>query len=267
MHPILLQNNFFTIHTFAIFIAIAILTSYYSLIKLAIKNNLKLNFFTQHSWKIILIAVIGGRIMNIILNYQSYFYEISTDAFFNLFAIWDKGINLWSAILAGLVYFHFLCKKSGQDFWKWLDIITPSIIFGLAISHIGAFFEGINYGIETSLPWGVNFESPSIKYAVPIHPTQIYAFLYSIFLAIEITFLNHTEKIAKFKKAGFLGLTGITAYSFFRFLEEFIRGDDVLEIFEIRVPQILAFLAMIFSGTFLYIRYNRPDLIKKILKK
>lgn len=254
MHPILFDTKLFILHTLWVFFAIAIITASYTLIKMAIKNNLKIQFLADNAWKLILTGLIGGRILFVLSNYQSYFYEFNTDTFIRLLSFWDKGISIWGIILASLINFYLLCKKSDQNFLKWLDIIIPTIIIGLAIGHLGTFFDGINYGKETSLPWGVNFESPAIKYAVPIHPTQIYAFLYSGLIFIILFLLNETEKIRNLEPPGFIGILGITAYSFFRFLEEFVRGDDTIEIFNMRVNQILALIIFIIAATILYRR-------------
>lgn len=257
MHPILFQTDVFVLYTLWLLFAIAIVASAYTLIKLSIKNGLKIQFFSENAWKLIFWGLIGSRIAFILFNYQNYFYEINLDAFFRLFYIWDKGLSLWGGLLLALIQFYYICKKSDQSFWKWMDVIVPSIIVGLAISHLGAFFDGINYGRETSLPWGVNFESPAIKYAVPIHPTQIYAFLYSSLVVACLILLNHVEKVKNIEPPGFLGILGLASYSFFRFLEDFIRGDDTLLIFDIRVSQIVALVIFVSTLGFFYLRYSK----------
>jgi len=221
------------------------------LIHLSVKNNLKIRFLSENSWGIILVALVGARIIALITNFNIYFYELSFNNFFKLFAIWDKGLSIWGGIIAILLYLYHICKKEEQDFFKWLDVIVPSIILGLAMGHLGAFFDGINYGNETSLPWSVNFENPAVKYAVPIHPTQIYAFLYSISIFIASTTIH------RFKTNGTIGLAAITTYSLFRFLEEFVRGDDVWLIFNFRISQIIALIITISGATLLYKRLKK----------
>lgn len=251
MHPIIFQTQLFTIYSLWIFFAIGLMATTYCLIHLSIKHRLKIQFLSENSWSIILMSIIGARIVSIITNFNIYFYDLSIDSFFNLFAIWDKGLSIWGAIISGLAYLYYICKKEDQDFFKWLDVIIPSIILGLAIGHLGAFFDGANYGRETSLPWGVNFENPAIKYAVPIHPTQIYAFLYSITIFIVSLNAKHPEK------EGIIGLGAITSYSLFGFLEEFVRGDDVWLLLNIRISQIIAFIALVISATLLYKRIKK----------
>ncbi len=259
MFPELIQTKFFTLNTLWFFIALGIVVSTIILIRLSIKNGLKLQFLSENSFKLIVFSIIGARIFSIIFNYQIYFSQLSTKSFFQLFYFWDKGLDLWGALLAFTITFYFLCKKSeDQDFYKWLDVFAPAVIIGMALGHIGAFFDGVNYGNETSLPWGVNFESPAIKYTVPIHPTQIYAFVYSLLIGIGLIFLSKNPKIAALEKKGFIGILGIIVYQFMRFLEEFVRGDDTVLIFGIRLPQILALILSISAGIFLFLRYNKP---------
>ncbi|MBI2634368.1 prolipoprotein diacylglyceryl transferase [Candidatus Peregrinibacteria bacterium] len=242
MHPIIFKTDFFILHTYWIFFALAAISGTYSLIHFSIKNGMKLQFLSSNSAQLLLFALIGARLGALLVNYHIYFTEISFGALARLFYIWDGGLDFWGAITAFLIILYHLCKKHDQDFWKWLDSIIPSMILGLGFAHIGAFFEGINYGRETSLPWGVNFESPIIKYAVPIHPTQIYATLFSFGLAYFLIFMADTKIVQKLKTGGFIGILGITIYNFLRFLEEFVRGDDTITVFDIRTPQIIAFI-------------------------
>lgn len=258
MNPIIFETKFFTLHTIWLFFAIATIAGVYTLIKLSIRNGLKLQFLSENSWKLLIWSIIGARIISILLHLDFYFYEFSITTFFKLFFIWDKGLDIWGAIAAFLICLYHLCRNSEQSFWKWLDVLVPSVILSFAISHIGAFFGAINYGSPTSLPWGVNFESPLIKYAVPIHPTQIYAFLYSTLLTIGLIMASHHEKIKNIEKPGLLGLSGIMAYTFFRFLEDFIRGDDTFTIFDIRLTKFTIPLIMIFTGVLIHLRYTKP---------
>ncbi len=262
MHPIIFQTKYFTLHSFWIFVVIAIMAGTYALIKLSIKNNLKLQFLSDNSFKLILLTILGARIISLIKNYDTYFYELSLNANIKIFYIWDKGLDSWGAIVAFLLALYIICKRKGQSVLKWLDALIPAIILMIAITSIGAFFDGISYGKETLLPWGVNFENPSIKYTVPIHPTQIYAFVYSTIITITLILLTKTHKL----KTGMIGLGGIIAYTFMRFLEEFLRGDDTLLIFGIRLPQIVFLLISIGTGIFFFLRYNKRNKSSKIKK-
>ncbi len=258
MDPTLIETPYFIIYNLWLFVSAAIILTIVIIIRLGIKNRLKLQFLSDNSWKIILVSIIGARALSIALNYRTYFSSLDLQSLLQVFYIWDKGLNFYGALIVFFLYLYFACKKRDeQNFWKWVDVIVPAVIAGLALGHMGAFFEGINYGKETSLPWGVNFESPLIKYTVPIHPTQIYAFLYSILTASIFITLGQNDKYQDSENHGLVGLGALSLYSLFRFLEGFIRGDDILMIGIFRVPQILALVVMISSSLILYFRYNK----------
>lgn len=257
MIPIIFQTKFFSLYTFWIFFAIAVIVGTYSAIKLGEKNGLKIQFLSEISWKLMLWALLGSRLLGIAVNYDIYFYDFQFSNLIQVFYIWDKGLSFWGGVLAFMIAFYYLCKKNEQDFFKWMDALVPAIVIAIAIGNIGAFFDGMNYGKETSLPWGVNFENPSVKYAVPIHPTQIYAFMYTSALAVFLFIISQLKKIKEIEPAGFIALLGAGIFSLFRFLEEFMRGDDVILIFDIRSTQIISLIAFILAGIFLYFRYNK----------
>lgn len=250
MHPIIFQTNFFTLHSLWLFFGIALLASTYTLIKLSDKNSLKIQFLSENSLKIFIWIILTARVAAIITNFNAYFYELNINTLLQLFYIWDKGLSLWGGVLGLFIAMFLICKKStDQNFFKWLDVIIPSIIIGLAIVHIGTFFDGIAYGKPTGLPWGVNFANPAVKYTVPIHPTQIYAFIYSTIIVSGLTLVK------KIEPAGFIGLLGTIAYLFFRFLEEFLRGDDTYLLLGIRIPQMIILLLLITVSVIFYLRY------------
>jgi len=222
-----------------------------------------MQFISNHLLILILVTILGARIFGIIENFDYYFTDFNQEKILDLLAIWDKNLNFWGAIGMFLIYFYLLCKRDDQNFFRWLDILVPVIITGIGIGSLGAFFDGMNYGNETNMPWGVNFESPIVKYAVPIHPTQIYAFLYCTILAIVLFLLPRAKKLKDINLPGAIGLLGISSYSFLQFIEEFFRGDDALTIFDIRISQIASLIVAILAGIFLYLRYNKHTKIIK----
>jgi phosphatidylglycerol---prolipoprotein diacylglyceryl transferase len=256
MFPIILQTKYFTIHSLWFFITIALIVGTYTFIKLGLKNGLKLQFLTENSLILLLTSLLGARIFAILFNWKMFFYEYSFETFFQIFKIWDKGLSLWGALIVAIPVLYYLCKKNDQDFWKWMDSLVPAFLVGLAIACIGLFMDGKWYGNETRLPWGVNFESPSIKYTVPIHPTQIYIMLYTaVIAALSIFSIDHPF----FKKSGKSAILAISAFSFLHFLQGFTRGDDVTMIYIMRLPQIIAFIAFAFTLIFYFVHYNKAD--------
>lgn len=260
MLPILFETKFFTLHTLWLFFAAALIIGTYYFLKFSVRNSLKIKFINDHIFAIFISMLVGARIFGIIYNYQAYFLDFGTDNVIQIFKIWDGGLNGWGGLIGIAIGFYLLCKKHDQDFFKWGDTFIPATILGLSIYHIGTFFDGRNYGNETSLPWGVNFENITVKYTVPIHPTQTYAALYSIAIAIALIIMLKNKKVKEIP-TGTIALTGTILYGCARFLEEFVRGDDTILLFNsIRLPQLITLLITILAGISLYFRYNHKKI-------
>lgn len=254
MFPLILETKYFTIHSLWLFIAIALIIGTLVFIKIGTKNGLKLQFLTENAFILIIASMIGARVFAILFSWNLFFYEYSWQTFFQIFKIWDKGLSLWGGLLVGIITLHELCRKNDQSLLKWLDSLVPAFLIAMAIACIGAFLDGSWYGNETTLPWGVNFESPAIKYTVPIHPTQIYMLLYSTLIAVSAILLKDHKF---FEQNGKSATLSILAFGFFSFLNEFLRGDDVTMVFGTRLPQIISATVIIFSLIFYIIYYNK----------
>jgi phosphatidylglycerol:prolipoprotein diacylglycerol transferase len=253
MYPILLQIGPFTIYSLWVLLALGVFASLLIVNTLAKSRLVKLSFLAENSLLIFFFSLILARMFFIIYNFGYFWDLISTQGnYLEILYIWDKGLSVWGGLIGIFLSIFLLSRKPKEDFLAWYDILTVSILFGMFFADIGAFLDGRNYGSPTDLPWGVLIE-PS-QYAIPIHPVQIYAAIYSLLLAVILYQLfNHRL----FKNSGIIALTGFTVYCFLRFLEEFLRGDETNVIFGlIREAQLYSLIGLFFGGYLLY-RYFR----------
>ncbi len=253
MYPILLQLGPLTVYSLWIFMALGIFFSLLIVYKLSRQRLVKLSFLSENSLLIFLSGLIMARLVFMLYNLD-YFIQISIveGQFLEPLYIWDKGLNVWGGLLGIFLSLWLLAKKDNEDFRSWTDILAVAIFFGMTFAYLGAFLDGRSYGSPTDLPWGVMME-PS-QYAIPIHPVQLYAALYSLLIGLLLFHLfNHDW----FKKPGIIALSGLTIYSLLRFLEEFLRGDEALLLFDtVREGQIWSFLGLSI-GTYMLYRYFR----------
>ena len=130
------------------------------------------------------------------------------------------GMTFMGGLIGGVVTFlagYFIFRKRLEG--RLVDIISLlpcCIVIAHAFGRIGCFFAGCCYGKPTDSFLGVQF--PFLDHKV--HPTQLYeaAFLFILFAVMLYLYL----------KKGFkhnLSLY-LLSYGIFRFLIEFIRGDD-----------------------------------------
>jgi phosphatidylglycerol---prolipoprotein diacylglyceryl transferase len=124
-------------------------------------------------------AVIGSRALHVAEHASTY----AADPWRSL-RIGDGGLSMLGGLpLALLVSFLYL-RAIGEPFAKLADVCAPSIALGEAITRIGCFLNGCCFGTPSTLPWATVFPAASPAGRVfpdtPIHPTQLYASLYSL---------------------------------------------------------------------------------------
>ncbi len=256
MFPILLHIEPITIYSLWIFLAFGFFMSLLIINKLSRFRRVKMHFIASNSLYIFLSGLIFSRLIFILQNFQYFILDFNFGRLLEFFYIWDKGLNPWGALLGIFLATYWLAKRENANFSAWADILSVSTLGVMIFGNIGAFLDGRNYGTPTEFPWGVLVDSS--RFAVPIHPVQIYAAIYcSIILFFLISIFNTNE----IKDRGNVALIGAFVYSFFRFLEGFLRGDEAFfQLWILRDMQIVALIGMLLTGFYLFRRYRAYSL-------
>jgi len=95
---------------------------------------------------------------------------------------------------------------------------VPSLAIGIAIGRLGCFFAGLEdftYGIETNLPWGVDFGDHKMR-----HPVQLYESI-SMFLFFLYSIWLYKKDRLRFEKSVFYDF--VAFYAVQRFFWEFLK--------------------------------------------
>jgi phosphatidylglycerol:prolipoprotein diacylglycerol transferase len=124
-------------------------------------------------------------------------------------------------ILAGLAGGYLtveLVKRRLRIRVKTGDTFALPLALAIAVGRLGCFFNGCCYGIETNLPWGVDFGDHLRR-----HPTQIYESLFHLAMAGVILVLAARGEL-RFQRLKLY----LIAYCAYRFLTEFIRPEPPL---------------------------------------
>ena len=162
-------------------------------------------------------GLIGARLYHVLESPSEFFADPWPQLFSRFGFAWFGGF------LGGLIALIILARYLKIPLLEFLDICSPAAAVGYAIGRIGCLLSGDgDYGLPTSLPWGMSFPNGVVPTTQRVHPTPLYEFF--IWLAIA-AFLWHMGKktLQKPKARGeifcnYLILTGIA-----RFLIEFIR--------------------------------------------
>ena len=147
--------------------------------------------------------------------------EFFADPWPQLFS--TMGFAWFGAVIGGFVALLFLARRFRMPPLLMLDVASTAAALGYGIGRIGCLISGDgDYGIPTSLPWGMSFPNGIVPTNERVHPTPIYEFLIGV--AIFWILWRLGARVLKAHApdgivfAAYLALSGIA-----RFLIEIIR--------------------------------------------
>ena len=214
----LLSIGPFTIYGYGLMSAIGIvagsLTAEYS----ARKQGLA----SAQIFPMILRSLDGGFLCAKLLFWITEWKSIAQDPGFMMETL-SSGFVVFGGIIGGILTGFLYCRIKGLIFFKYADVILPSVALAQGFGRIGCFLAGCCYGKETESFFSVIFQNS--EYApnhVALIPTQLYSsgldFLHFLLLLL----------IARNKKAdGQVTACYLIFYSVGRFVIEFFRGDII----------------------------------------
>ncbi len=179
-------------------------------------QNLKESFDDFITYVIIGI-IVGGRLGYVLFyNFDYYFNNLT-----QIIKIWEGGMSFHGGLIGVIIASFLFAKKNNQETLIYLDIIALVAPIGIFFGRIANFINSELYGIETSLPWGVNFTQIDNLYR---HPSQLYEALFEGLILFLILLYYRSKGFMKF--TGLISSLFLIFYSFFRFLIEFLRVPD-----------------------------------------
>lgn len=191
---------------------------------------------------LILFGVIGARLYYVIFAFKDY-----KDDFLSIFKVWEGGLAIYGAVIAGLLVIIYYSRKKYKSITKTADTLAPSLILGQAIGRWGNFFNKEAHGGVVTYEFLKKLHIPKFIIkgmyidGVYYHPTFLYE---SLWCLLGFAILLIIRKLTNRKK-------GMVIYSYFiwygigRFFIESLRTDS-LYLGTIKVSQLVsAMLIMI----------------------
>ena len=136
--------------------------------------------------------------------------------------IFDRaGFAWYGGLVAGVLTLMWQGRQSGTGALGMLDLASPSAALGYGVGRIGCLVSGDgDYGIATSLPWGMSFPHGLVPTYAKVHPTPIYEFLAAVVIATLLWRMGARREPRPIGEitGAYLILSGIA-----RFAVEFIR--------------------------------------------
>jgi phosphatidylglycerol:prolipoprotein diacylglycerol transferase len=167
------------------------------------------------------------------------------------------GFTFTGAALAGAIALILIARHYRIPILQMLDIASPAAAIGYGFGRIGCLISGDgDYGVPTSLPWGMSFPNGLVPTTERVHPTPIYEFLAAVVIfwilwRLGARWLNDKRDFGKLFGM-YLLLSGVA-----RFLVEIIRINPRV-LWGLTNAQ-LASIAYVIVAAFLLLRSPRSS--------
>ncbi|HUL02514.1 MAG TPA: prolipoprotein diacylglyceryl transferase [Gemmatimonadales bacterium] len=222
-------------------------------------------FDEEYAADIVVAAVIGG-----LVGAKLWYVIVAGD----LDALFRRGGFVWyGGLIGGVVAVLLNGWRLGVPARYTMEIAGAPLALGYAIGRVGCFLVNDDYGIPTSLPWGVKFPHglpPSTvaelqrlnvtfpagtdpNMVVAVHPTQIYETVLMFLVFVWLWQLRSHRHAVGWRFGVYLLLAAVE-----RFLVEFVRAKDDRWLGPLSLAQLTS-IAMVIAGVVVVVRLARPD--------
>ncbi len=235
------NNNLFALtralqiplHTYGLLIATAFLVAMWLAGRSAQRAGLDHERVMDLTFWILVSAMVGSRILFIIVNWDEYAADPAS-----IFAFWKGGLVFYGGFIGATLFSIYYMRKHDMEFFPYADALIPSVSIGHAIGRMGCFAAGCCWGgaCDPHLPWAARFPPESLAYqsqlqhglihlgalhTLPIHPTQLYESLGELCIFLALTLFKPFKRFNGEILALYLIL-----YAPLRSTVELLRGDE-----------------------------------------
>ncbi|NUT36802.1 MAG: diacylglyceryl transferase [Hamadaea sp.] len=184
-------------------------------------------YYDERIWGVVAGALAGGALLSRLGTWAQHFSPSANAGFLEQWAYGSRSIlsGLVGAYVGALIAKRVTGLKVSTG-----DLFAAPVALGMAIGRVGCLLTELP-GTPTGLPFGVTLSTadaalvPRSVAGVPLHPSFAYEILFH--LAAFVLLLRYRNRFAA---PGALFAGYLLAYAGFRFLVEFVRGNEVVAV-------------------------------------
>lgn len=253
----------FHIPMYALMTFIGVVAFFATFALLSKKENIERISFNR----MILVGVGGGVVIYLsALIFNTLFHSIEEKRFVFGGITWLGGVVGAFPFMIFLI--HKIVPQAKGRAVAFFSLLVPGIVLGHAFGRLGCFFGGCCYGKVTTSVFGVVFPANSLaafEYpapngkSLPVYPTQLFEAAFEAVLFAAMLLIP--KKYKKYNAQLYM-----ITYAIFRFLVEFLRGDDRGSTGFFLTPSQLLCIFLLVAGVLLILE-EKGVIFKKIYEK
>ena len=157
MYPELFKIGIFTVYSYGLMMGIAFIIASYILTKEFERRKLNHGIATEITLLAIVFGIIGSKALDLIENWDTFIKN-------PLIAFSPGGLTFYGGLILATLAIWIYVRKKKIPFLYIADATSPSLILAYGIGRLGCQLAGDgDYGIPTSLPWGMSYPNGTIK--------------------------------------------------------------------------------------------------------
>lgn len=215
-----MKNDLFTIggitiHGYGLMIGIGIIAAYCLAEHRANKRGMDADMIVSIAICGAVCGILGAKL----LYYVTVFDEIIDNP--KILLNFSDGFVVYGGIIGGVLGGYVLSRVKRISFFKYADLVMPSIALAQGFGRIGCFLAGCCYGMPTHSHFAIVFhDSDFAPNNIPLIPTQLISSALDFMHCLLLLYAAR-----KCKKQGQVLSLYLICYSVGRFVLEFFRGD------------------------------------------
>ena len=243
-NPIALSIGSLEIRWYGIAYVAAIVAGTWLAMRLARQRGERTDMIVDALIVMAVAALLGGRAYHVIDQwgyYKDHLSQIVLPPY--------SGLGIYGGLFTGLLAMIWVARHYKLNFWRWGDIVVPSVLLAQVVGRWGNFMNQELYGPPTDLPWGIAIQCQNrvVQYACPGTPATAHfvpLFFYESMLSLIGVFVmlwlwNHFTARNRLLIAGDVGLLYFVWYGLERSLLELLRSGWDWTFFGVPMAQLV----------------------------
>ena len=243
-NPIALSIGSFEVRWYGIAYVAAIIAGTWLAMRLARQRGERTDMIVDALIVMAVAALLGGRAYHVIDQwgyYKDHLSQIVLPPY--------SGLGIYGGLFTGLLAMIWVARHYKLSFWRWGDIVVPSVLLAQVVGRWGNFMNQELYGPPTDLPWGIAIQCQNrvVQYACPGTPATAHfvpLFFYESMLSLIGVFVmlwlwNHFTARNRLLIAGDVGLLYFVWYGLERSLLELLRSGWDWTFFGVPMAQLV----------------------------